>query len=556
MKSVQESAGNVINKTKESVSDIYDKAKDTLSETYDNVKDTAGSLYDSAKDTVGNVVEDAANKVGNYSQQLSETIKKEGKEAIEKIQKETSKIVNMDTRELVNKATEIKNWTVDEGKKIWKEMDEYPVLKSAVQVAVNHAYESTVGQVETEIILATAVYEMAKDGKLESEEMMHFCDQVVAMAIEEELAEVEMAVQIVGVVSEASGLMSESEVDMMLNLYDKAVDIAFYNKEWDEKEIIELMYYVSESIPMYDYSIEEITPVVEKAIFQARNRSVEPEQVIRELRMELGYAGEPIDYLTHGGLVIAGILLLFFGYRIFRSSAWLIGILLLPTVVGISVYFMSYNVAITAALTFIAFLASIFIRKAFLHLLVGFAGFVMTYVFIVFMISKELIGSIPIEWLFGISLFGAIVSVLIRRFIVITLTSLTGATLAVSSAASIVNMVDPGIFAGTGASSVQSIGTNIRAFAQSIEIITRNLFDQIASFLYLDRLDINLMPVRPTYAKLSGGSQHFYFSLIVVILVVFCIVFQYRKQKPKTAKRTVESRERSELADRQDDFMT
>lgn len=554
LKSIQESAGNVINKTKESVSDIYDKAKDTLSETYDNVKDTAGNLYDSAKNTVGNAVEDASNKVGNYSQQLSETIKKEGKEAIENIEKKTSEIVNMDTRELVNKATEIKDWTVDEGKKIWKEMDEYPMLKSAVQVAANHAYESTVGQVETEIILATAVYEMAKDGKLESEEMMDFCDQVVTMAIEEELAEVEMAVQIVGVVSEASGLMSESEVDMMLNLYDKAVDIAFYNRDWDEKEIIELMYYVSESIPMYDYSIEEVTPIVEKAILQARNGSIEPEQVIRELRMELGYAGEPIDYLTHGGLVIAGILLLFFGYRILRSSAWLIGILSLPTIVGISVYFMSYNVAITAALTVIAFLASIFIRKAFLHLLVGFAGFVMPYVFIVFMISKELIGSIPIEWLFGISLLGAIVSVLIRKFIVITLTSLAGATLAVSSAASIVNMVDPGIFAGTGASSVQSIGTNIRAFAQSIEIITKNLFDQIASFLYLDRLDIDLMPVRPTYANLSGGSQYFYFSLIVLILIVLSMVFQYRRQKTKIAVKTLENSEGHELVDGEGDF--
>jgi len=222
--------------------------------------------------------------------------------------------------------------------------------------------------------------------------------------------------------------------------------------------------------------------------------------------------------------------------------------------VGISVYFMSYNVAITAALTVIAFLASIFIRKAFLHLLVGFAGFVMTYVFIVFLISKELIGSIPIEWLFGISLLGAIVSVLIRKFIVITLTSLAGATLAVSSAASIVNMVDPGIFAGTGASSVQSIGTNIRAFAQSIEIITKNLFDQIASFLYLDRLDIDLMPVKPTYANLSGGSQYFYFSLIVLILIVLSMVFQYRRQKTKIAVKTLENSEGHELVDGEGDF--
>jgi hypothetical protein len=115
-------------------------------------------------------------------------------------------------------------------------------------------------------------------------------------------------------------------------------------------------------------------------------------------------------------------------------------------------------------------------------------------------------------------------------------------------------MVDPGIFAGTGASSVQSVGTNIRAFVQSIEIITRNLFDQIASFLYLDRLDIDLMPVRPTYANLSGGSQYFYFSLIVLILIVLSMVFQYRRQKTKIAVKTLENSEGHELVDGEGDF--
>ncbi len=556
LKSIQQSAGNAVNKAKESVSDIYEKAKDTVSDTYNKAKDTAGNLYDSAKDTVGNVIKDTTNKVGNHSQQLSNTIKEQGKEALRTIEKKASEIVNMDTRELVNKASEIKDWTVNEGEKVWKEMDEYPLLKSVVQIAADQAYESTVGEVKTEIMLATAVYEIAKDGRLDSEEMMDFCDRVVTMAIEEELAEVEMAVQIVGVVSEASGLMSESEVNQMLGLYYKAVDIAFYNRDWDEKEIIELMYYISESLPMYDYSIEEITPVVEKAIAQAKNRSIEPEQVIRELRMELGYAGEPIDYLTHSALIIAGILLSFFGYRILRSSAWLIGILLLPTLLGISVYFLSGNVTITVVVVVVALLASIFIRKMFFYLLVGLVGFAITYVLIVFMISRGVIESIPVEWLFGISAIGGMVILLIRKFTAITITSLTGAYIIVSSTTSIINMISPGIFAGSGPVSIQRIGTNMRAFVLSLQTIARYLFDQIASFLYLDRLNIDLMPIKPSYANLSGGSQYFYFSLIVVILVVFFVVFQYRKQKPKTAKRTVESRERSELADRQDGFIT
>ena len=267
--------------------------------------------------------------------------------------------------------------------------------------------------------------------------------------------------------------------------------------------------------------------------------------------MELGYAGEPIDYLTHGALIIVGILLSFFGYRILRSSAWLIGILLLPTLLGISVYFLSGNVTITVVVVVVALLASIFIRKIFFYLLVGLAGFAITYVLIVFMISRGVIESIPVEWLFGISAIGGMVILLIRKFTAITITSLTGAYIIVSSTASIINMISPGIFAGSGPVSIQRIGTNMRAFVLSLQTIARYLFDQIASFLYLDRLNIDLMPIKPSYANLSGGSQYFYFSLIVVILVVFCIVFQYRKQKPKTAKRTVESRERSELADRQ-----
>jgi hypothetical protein len=49
----------------------------------------------------------------------------------------------MDTRELVNKASEIKDWTVNEERSLEK-MDEYPLLKSVVQIAADQAYESTV----------------------------------------------------------------------------------------------------------------------------------------------------------------------------------------------------------------------------------------------------------------------------------------------------------------------------------------------------------------------------------------------------------------------------
>ncbi len=538
LEGIQESTSNAIEKTKESVSNIYEKAKDTVSDTYNKAKDTAGNLYDSAKDTVGNTIKDTTSRVGNLSQEITNTVKEQGKEAINAIEEKTSGIMNMNTGELVNKASEIKDWTVNEGRKIWKEMDEYPVLKSVVQIAARQAYESTVSKTEREIMLAAAVYEMAKDGKLESDEMMSFCDRLVAIAVEEEIGQVKMAVEILVGVSEASGLLNDRELNTMLGLYNRVIDISFYNSTWDEAEILELMYCVSESLPLNSYSTEEIAPAVERAIAKAKDKSVEPKQIIREMRAELGYGVEPVEYLIHFGLIIAGILLLVFGYRMLKGSIWLIGLILLPSILGISIYFETNNRVITAVVVIVAILASIFARKAFFLMFTVCVGYAITYTLTVYMISRGMIENIPVEWLFGISVAGGILSLLVRRLVTITGTSLAGSYLLLSSAATMANMIKPGIFAGTGSLDIQRLGINLRAFVLSIGSITRHLLDQIVSTLYLDRLEIDVTRARLTYVNLSGGSQYFYFSVLVILLAVLGIVIQYRKERRVLTKRT------------------
>lgn len=552
--SFKDSAEKKLNETKESISDMYKKTEEKLSDTYNKTKEKTGDFFEGTKETVEDTIKDTKNKVEDYSNEFSNSFREQGQKTLKNIEEKASEIINMDTSELVNRANEIKNWTINEGKKAWGKMDEYPELKAVIEIAADEAYGETVGKAKTKIILATAIYEIAKDGKLDSKEMMAFCEEIVVISVQKKIEEVEKTVKIVGVVSKATGVMSEREVQQMLKLYNQVLDIATYNEEWDDKETLELIYYVSETLPMYNYSIDEVAPVVEKAIVQARTSSSEPKQVIQKLRRELSYTSEPTDYLYHVGLIIAGILLSFFGYKIIRSSAWLIGILFLPAILGMSVYYHSENITIAIVVVVVTLLASILIRKIFFHLMVIFAGSILTYVLLILIDSSGLIRNFPFEWLVAITVVGGIASIYMRKFITITMTSMTGAIIVVSSVASIINLISPSLFIGDNTSSVNSIGTTIEAFVMSIFMITSGLFEQIASFLHFNKLDLDFIIWEPLYFKLNNGSQYFYFSLGVFMFFIYCVVFQYVKKKPFNANKALKNQKTYELIEKKSDF--
>jgi len=550
---LKNAADSIMNKGRDVADDLMNTGKNAVEKVTESTKERVGQIYRENKEKIDHTINEAKNYIEDktdtavdyYKKTVDPYINNAVNQAVEKLEETLPQAKKAFDRELERYFDKNSEEILQEGKRLfnelekksvyyWREMDRYPLLKSALQ---NTASYYSGGIIPPDDYLTVYITKTALSlidlPYVDDDQVMKLFETALNLS-ESSVSNGEAVKQLLVLLDDPSlysDLYSSDIIDIYTGVFQLLEDDV-----WDIDESENILLTMNELINGYHQNPEHVVTVVQQAVHEAENHQTAYSQTLETITSEFNINQTPgLSYNTKFLIfvlliMVFGFVVANYGYKTFNDLSWL-WVFGVATLMSFSLLTVSFNLEkeeLIAISCVIGFMLAFFSKKM-LKILV-FIG----VVFLVYILLHGILqsfGNMPeeVQILLNliISLFSGYLVFKCFRFLVILLTSGFGAWLLMKYVTILLvrNSIDLSLSVQLDNLYLRRLGYMIYQWFQDIEMRLWQLVESILELFNLkSSLLIDIQSSRLVVANIS------LFLLIWIGLTLLFIVLQNKRK--------------------------